>query len=308
MSNRITKKDVERIRELDALSYFKNYVPDELVRNGRNNSYYLRSHDSLKLSNGMWYQWSTRIGGKSALDYLIKIEGWQFKDVCHYLLDLINEHPPVLEVAKPRTKVPLRLPEENISNNDVIDYLVNKRKLDLELINSLIEGGLIYQERHSNNVVFIGFDLMCEPRFACKRATDSSFKQDCLGSDKRFSFNITSDSNEELHVFESAIDLLSYITLLKMKNVDYRQYNYLSLSGVGDNESYLPISLESYLSRYHKIKKIILHLDNDLAGKSSTENITRCCKGLYETEDCHPINHKDINEELISKVKTHKEA
>ena len=95
MSNRITKKDVERIRELDALSYFKNYVPDELVRNGRNNSYYLRSHDSLKLSNGMWYQWSTRIGGKSALDYLIKIEGWQFKDACHYLLSL---HPQSREM------------------------------------------------------------------------------------------------------------------------------------------------------------------------------------------------------------------
>lgn len=26
MSKRITKKDVARIRELDALSYFKNYV------------------------------------------------------------------------------------------------------------------------------------------------------------------------------------------------------------------------------------------------------------------------------------------
>ena len=55
MSKRITKKDVARIRELDALSYFKNYVPDELVRNGRNNSYYLRSHDSLKLSISIFY-------------------------------------------------------------------------------------------------------------------------------------------------------------------------------------------------------------------------------------------------------------
>lgn len=303
MSKRITKKDVARIRELDALSYFKNYVPDELVRNGRNNSYYLRSHDSLKLSNGMWYQWSTRIGGKSALDYLIKIEGWQFKDACRYLLDLINEHPPVLEVAKPKTKVPLRLPEENFSNDEIINYLVNKRKLNLELIYSLIEGGLIYQERHSNNVVFVGFDLMCEPRFACKRGIDSNFKQDCLGSNKAYSFNLSNENNTELHVFESAIDLLSFITLGMMKNNEYKKSNYLSLSGVGDSESFLPISLCSYLDRYPHIKKIVLHLDNDNAGKSSTDNIIHCCDGIYETEDQHPINYKDVNEELINLMK-----
>lgn len=303
MSKRITKKDVARIRELDALSYFKNYVPDELVRNGRNNSYYLRSHDSLKLSNGMWYQWSTRIGGKSALDYLIKIEGWQFKDACRYLLDLINEHPPVLEVAKPKTKVPLRLPEENFSNDEIINYLVNKRKLNLELIYSLIEGGLIYQERHSNNVVFVGFDLMCEPRFACKRGINSNFKQDCLGSNKAYSFNLSNENNTELHVFESVIDLLSFITLEMMKNNEYKKSNYLSLSGVGDSESFLPISLCSYLDRYPHIKKIVLHLDNDNAGKSSTDNIIHCCDGIYETEDQHPINYKDVNEELINLMK-----
>ncbi len=303
MSKRITKKDITRIRELDALSYFKNYVPDELVRNGRRDSYYLRSHDSLKLSNGMWYQWSTRIGGKSALDYLIKIEGWQFKDACRYLLDLINEHPPVLEVAKPRTKVPLRLPEENFSNDEIINYLVNKRKLNLELINSLIEGGLIYQERHTNNVVFVGFDLMCEPRFACKRGIDSDFKQDCLGSNKAYSFNLSNEKNTELHVFESAIDLLSFITLEMMKNNEYKKSNYLSLSGVGDSESFLPISLCGYLDRYPRIKKFILHLDNDNAGNSATDNIIHCCDGIYETEDQHPLNYKDVNEELINLMK-----
>jgi len=40
--------------------------------------YTLRSHDSLKISNGKWYQWSTGIGGISALDYLIKVQGMDF--------------------------------------------------------------------------------------------------------------------------------------------------------------------------------------------------------------------------------------
>ena len=74
----IRKSDIAKIKELDLLTYFKNYGPDELIRNGRNESYYLRHHDSLKLSNGMWYWWSRGIGGKTALDYLIKVEGFTF--------------------------------------------------------------------------------------------------------------------------------------------------------------------------------------------------------------------------------------
>ncbi len=34
-----------------------------------------REHDSLKISNGMWFWFSRGIGGKSALDYLIKVKG-----------------------------------------------------------------------------------------------------------------------------------------------------------------------------------------------------------------------------------------
>ena len=49
----IRKSDIVKIKELDLLTYFKNYGPDELIRNGQNESYYLRHHDSLKLSNGM---------------------------------------------------------------------------------------------------------------------------------------------------------------------------------------------------------------------------------------------------------------
>ena len=109
--------------------------------------------------------------------------------------------------------------------------------------------------------------------------------------------------NTELHVFESAIDLLSFITLEMMKNNEYKKSNYLSLSGVGDSESFLPISLCGYLDRYPRIKKFILHLDNDNAGNSATDNIIHCCDGIYETEDQHPLNYKDVNEELINLMK-----
>ena len=72
--NYVTKEEIEQARQLDLLSYLQRYRPDELVRVARG-VYSLRSHDSLKISNGKWYRWSKGVGGVSALDYLVKVEG-----------------------------------------------------------------------------------------------------------------------------------------------------------------------------------------------------------------------------------------
>ena len=101
MTERLTKEQIKEIKKLDILSYFKNYQPDELIRMGRNDSYCLKSHRSLKLSNGMWCWWANgKVGGRSALDYLIKVEGYDFKDACFYLRDLMNDLPPVMEIPR----------------------------------------------------------------------------------------------------------------------------------------------------------------------------------------------------------------
>ena len=80
MSKRFIRKDVlEKVRTLSAFDYLRNYAPDLLVKNGRTD-YYHRDHDSLHFSNGKWYWWSQGKGGTSALDYLIIVEGYEFKD------------------------------------------------------------------------------------------------------------------------------------------------------------------------------------------------------------------------------------
>ena len=60
---------VARAREMDLLTYLRNYEPQELVHFG-GSTYCTREHDSLKISNGKWCWFSRGIGGYSALDYL----------------------------------------------------------------------------------------------------------------------------------------------------------------------------------------------------------------------------------------------
>lgn len=70
----ISKEDLEQARRIDLLTYLKTCEPNELVSMGHE-KYKLKSHDSLKLSNGKWFWWSQNIGGSTALDYLIRVKG-----------------------------------------------------------------------------------------------------------------------------------------------------------------------------------------------------------------------------------------
>ena len=66
-----------------------------------------------------------------------------------------------------------------------------------------------------HNVVFIGKDESGTPKYAAYRGTmASSFKGDASGSDKRYSFRLLArEPCQSVHLFEAAIDLLSYATL-----------------------------------------------------------------------------------------------
>lgn len=70
----VSKGAIERARQLDLLSYLQQYEPQELVRVG-SGVYSTRTNDSLKISHGKWFRWSTGVGGVSALDYLVKVRG-----------------------------------------------------------------------------------------------------------------------------------------------------------------------------------------------------------------------------------------
>ena len=73
----LTKEQIQRAKEWDLLSYLQAFEPGELKQCGPH-EYCTRTHDSLKISNGKWCWNSRGIGGRTALDYLIKVRGMDF--------------------------------------------------------------------------------------------------------------------------------------------------------------------------------------------------------------------------------------
>ena len=304
MSKKFIRKSVlENVRTLSAFDYLNNYHPSLLVKNGKKD-YYHREHESLHFSNGKWYWWSQGVGGTTALDYLIAVEGYDFKEACNYLASLMNISDPVVTYYHKKETTPFELPEKDKNNNLVIRYLCETRKIDREIVDYFISTGMLYQSANFRNAVFVGYDGDM-PAYAFKRNIFKDFKLEHIGSNKAFSFNYQNKESNVLHVFEAAIDLLSYATYLKCEGKDYRTQNLLSLSGVYQpkkelSESKVPIALSTYLKENPQVKTVVLHLDNDKTGRLCTAALTELLKKDYEIVDSPPPVGKDVNDFLMS--------
>ena len=296
---------INEVKSIDLLTYLQNYEPDNLVKFSRD-TYCTKEHDSLKISNGMWYWFSKGIGGVSALDYLIKVRDIEFKNAVEMLLNKVGEITPIHINNKTKKIEKLILPEKNNNNYRVINYL-KSRCIDMDLINECISKNLLYEDKY-HNVVFLGYDKNNEIRYAFIRGTnDTRYMKEAYGSHKAFSFKL--DSEEEsnnLHLFESAIDLLSYATFNKN---NYFKENLLSLAGVYQSQkniedSKIPLVLNYYLNQHQNIRKIYLHFDNDEVGRGATRTIKFLLEKLhYEVVDEPPKIGKDFNDYLKYKSK-----
>lgn len=90
----IPLEEVARAKEIDLYSYLRANEPQELVHFG-GSTYCTREHDSLKISNGKWYWFSRGIGGRSALDYLIKVKEIPFTEAVAMILGKTAMLPPM---------------------------------------------------------------------------------------------------------------------------------------------------------------------------------------------------------------------
>lgn len=289
---------VEKARQMDLLTYLRTYEPDELVHAG-GNTYCTRTHDSLKITNGKWYWFSRSIGGYSALDYLMKVKNIPFLQAVEQLSGQAAASPPVVRQEKTRV---LLLPKANSDTVKAEAYLQG-RGIDPEIIRFCIQTGRLYESDPHHSVVFVGRDRYGKPRYANVRGTNSGFKGEANGSDKRFSFSIPAQGSDIVHLFESAIDLLSYATMRKRRGEEWNTEHLLSLAGVYRpkkelRESLLPLALKQYLQDHPGIRKIILRLDRDAAGKESMNALYALLSDRYEVTAKLPRWGKDYNDAL----------
>ena len=153
--------------------------------------------------------------------------------------------------------------------------------------------------------MFVGRDAAGTPRYASIRACAGSFKGEASGSDKRFGFAVEQRGGPiEVHVFESAIDALSFATLFKLRGGDWRTLSLLSLGGIppvrdgGDVK--VPCALEQWLADHPLCSEVRLHLDNDGPGRAAARAIAERVSPRVPAAIESPATGKDVNDHLLA--------
>ena len=276
-----TEEQIARANQTDLVS-FLNARGEQLVKSGR--EYRWKKHDSVTVSGNRWYRHSQNKGGYP-VDFVMEFYHATFPEAVKMLIDEEGEGRQKSCLAP---SPDFRLSEKSETNETVIKYLTEIRRLEKDLVEEWIAGGNIYEEKKHHNVVFVGRDADGIPRYAhCGGTGGIKYRGDVAGSDKSYGFCHRGEDNQ-LFVFEAAIDLLSFIQLFPK---DWKKRSYLSLGGVSS------VALMTFLSERPQITSVFLCLDNDHAGNEACEKLAGEIPDGYRVIRLKPAR-KDWNEIL----------
>ena len=298
----IPHEDVEKAKKIDLFTYLKVCEPQELVRVSAD-VYCTREHDSLRISNGKWCWFSRGIGGKNAIDYLMEVRGCDFITAVNTVL---GRSFPELSDSMTHEKKPssLIVPELSKSTDIVHRYLM-QRGINTVFIDYCVENNLLFETKNYHSALFIGYDKGGIARYGFTRGTNSAYKGELAGSDKRFSFSLCpGEIGGSVHVFESAIDAMSFATLELIDGKAWRNESLLSLAGVftTKRKDLVPAALSQFLKDNPGTDTVHLHLDNDKAGQEATRGIIQGLRDSYVCLNEPPDNGKDVNDQLKMRI------
>lgn len=289
----VTKEQIAAAKQMSAIEFLQRYRAADLVRCKTRGEYQLKSHDSFKINgtSSIWHWKSRDIGGKSALDYLVYVEGCSFVEAVQMLCEEVPRYIPIRHEEIELQRMPFVLPPAAPDNRRVAAYLL-ERGIHREVIADCIKRGDLYESARYHNCVFVGRDEHGQPQYAALRGTYTQgrpFKQEVAGSQKRYGFTIPSScQSKRVAVFESAIDAMAELSL----HGDDKHR--LSLGGIyapSDNAHHKgrpPAALEEFLRRHPEITEIELCLDNDARGRAASAAIARYYRPRFAVLDSPP--------------------
>ena len=305
IKDRFTEEELLLCRQTD-LVLVCEHLGYQLKKEG---SVYTRpAMDSIKIFHRRTYtRFSDHTGG-SCIDFLINVEGMDWRDAVEWLLDFNNQphihyatqaanvskpkavrwfdaahapgkgylltdlHTRTLAPVEPDQKAEFILPEANKNNDSVRRYLIDERYLSPEVVDFFICCGMIYESAGNHNVVFVGRDKDGNARHASLRGTYTEPGR------KAFKGSVTgSDTGYTFNLIEPDSDHL----VVCEAPIDCMSYLELAggLSSEAGRCNYLALSgthdrsLERFLSENDHIHRIILALDADEPGQAACEKI-----------------------------------
>lgn len=255
----------------------------------------------IDIDKNRWHWWGAEKGG-GPIQFVMEMENKTWVEAIKTLLniELSDEVKMSLTEKMPEKKGILQLPKKDNTMKHLFAYLTKTRGISSKIIQEYIDAGLLYQSVN-RNCVFLGKDENKEVAYAFLRGTNTErrFLIDVEGSRKEVGFT-KEGTIPKVFVFESAIDLLSYQTLLLRNGCkEELKAHFVSLGGKEKGV------LSHYLNHHPDIKKITLCLDNDEKGRDACKRLAAEYGKNYLISR-HKPRAKDFNMELTEMLEEEK--
>lgn len=289
----VTKEEIARAKELDLLTYFKLVEPGNLKLVGK--EYRHKVHSSLTISkDSLWCWHCIGLRGRTALKYLIDVEKVPYveavREINRIQGGVVHSSQPVSlpqPCAEPEAPRDFKLPKPDANSYAAMAYL-RGRCIHPNVLAFCRKEGILYQTSFKNhpNCVFVGRDVEGVAKGGSLRGcTQLQFRRDIPGSKKIYPFYIQASTKADtVEVYEAPIDAMSGASLKLMQHTGpWRSVHYLALGGTDY------AALDAFLKYFPAVRKIVLCLDNDNAGRTRTQDIIAHLAGRGKAvEDCCP--------------------
>lgn len=317
----VSKEEINKAASVDLVSLCQKSGINLFEKSGERNQLRWDEHPSLVVNTQKnvfnWFSQQDVAGGPIVFAMKVLNKG-TFPEAVNFLN---QEDYGQVEIQPEKEREPFKYSYKNQASwNDSKSYLL-KRGIDEEILDCLHDKGMLQQAKryypkdkdYKNSLVFV-WAMNGKPVGATTQKLEYDTEKYgergrekqriTSNSEKNYGFNITLGQPEDIYVFESAVDLLSYWTL----NKGLTDCMLVEIEGV-KAPSVFKFLNQMYLSKGTIPKNIYMGVDNDPAGQILMDNF----RGLeYQGPDGELVSFKNNiptdNQILSDHVTLYKQA
>lgn len=290
----INPSTLEEYRNYDCVNFLESLKNFEINILSYNYTKIKNKDFNFVIKNNYYYDNNNGSNGKGVLNLIIYMFNMNIHDACKYIEknkhsfsffslgnNKNNNYSDEFKKNKLNFQNPLEIPKKDDKNIDNIkNYLILKRHINRNIIIDLINKGRLYSDNYSNCIFTNKINNFCIIRGTGKKRYVS-----CRGIPDYITYRF--GNSDDLFLFESSIDILSYKTL----NSD-KEGTFVSTNG--------SMMINKFLNfeKINKYKNLYICLDNDKQGNLYSDEIRKRFKNEINIIRIKSIN-KDFNEDLI---------
>ena len=295
MSYKIKKFTDEQLENLRQIPLVQVAMKLGLIQSGKKSGDYVRFKDTnynivIDESKNSYADNVNNKNGFGAINFLRDFANFTFKQSVDFLGNDFSSHDIAREVKEQKSSISiidnavkkqvLELPiEQPLNSKNIVNYLTETRAIEPKLVQELLDSKRLYADK-LNNCVFTNENNT----FAYVRGTHKEKRFVANKGEMSFLKYENTQNPEQIYLFESVIDLMSYRTL----NPEHKG-TFVSIQGSAMANRLNELELS-------KFKNVVCCFDNDDQGKRFDQKV----KEIFPNAIIKKSVGKDFNDDLIS--------